>query len=174
MSPGLGAPSNSICFCEVSFYLSLDKASTTSKYETMQPPPMAGATPLTPTTLLCPDLFVSSVRTGTTMNSLVATSRRSAMGLLRRAPQARMPAATSVFPAGARQNSTLEAVYNRVWKSNAGYITYIVVGAIALEMVYGKATDALWDSVNKGKQYKDIDWSKFKTEDDEDEEEQEE
>jgi len=41
-------------------------------------------------------------------------------------------------------------VYNLVFKRNLTYITYVVVGAITLEVVYGAVTDGFWGSVNKG------------------------
>lgn len=60
-----------------------------------------------------------------------------------------------------------------MWKkSNILYLTYIVVGCVVLEVVYGSVTDSIWESNNKGKLYSQIDWSKFKSEDDEEEEEE--
>lgn len=40
--------------------------------------------------------------------------------------------------------------YNLVFKRNVTYITYIVTGAVVLEVVYGKVTDGFWNSVNNG------------------------
>jgi hypothetical protein len=37
-----------------------------------------------------------------------------------------------------------------VFKRNLTYATYILVGAIGLELVYGKATDAFWAASNSG------------------------
>jgi hypothetical protein len=68
-------------------------------------------------------------------------------------------------------SSSLRALSRVAFKSNAAYITYIVVGCVVCDAVYGNVMDGMWDSINKGKQYKDIDWSKFKMEDDDDEEE---
>ena len=49
------------------------------------------------------------------------------------------------------------------------------MGVIVGEAVYGTAVDALWNSINRGKTYETVDWSKFVVaEDDEDEEEEEE
>eukprot|EP00596_Hydrurales_sp_CCMP1899_P003349 CAMPEP_0119042240 /NCGR_PEP_ID=MMETSP1177-20130426/14477_1 /TAXON_ID=2985 /ORGANISM="Ochromonas sp, Strain CCMP1899" /LENGTH=89 /DNA_ID=CAMNT_0007008879 /DNA_START=149 /DNA_END=418 /DNA_ORIENTATION=+ len=62
-------------------------------------------------------------------------------------------------------------LYQNVWKkSNILYITYIVVGCVVIEVVYGGITSSIWDTYNQGKLYKQIDWTKFKSEDDEDEE----
>jgi hypothetical protein len=67
-----------------------------------------------------------------------------------------------------------KSLYNNVWKkSNIMYITYIVVGCVAIEVVYGSVTQSIWDNANKGKLYKQIDWTQFKSEDDEDEDEDE-
>ena len=44
-----------------------------------------------------------------------------------------------------------QTLYKNVWrKSNILYISYIVVGCVAIEAVYGTATTALWDSYNRG------------------------
>lgn len=43
------------------------------------------------------------------------------------------------------------AFYENVWKkSNILYITYIVVGCVLIEVVYGSVTTAVWDSYNQG------------------------
>ena len=40
---------------------------------------------------------------------------------------------------------------NTVWKkSTVMYITYIIAGCVALEVVYGKLTNYIWDSYNYG------------------------
>eukprot|EP01035_Chromulina_nebulosa_P024123 gene24123-31346_t len=72
-----------------------------------------------------------------------------------------------------RQNSSSlpNTLYQNVWrKSNVFYILYVVAGCIILEGVYGSVTTSIWDAVNKGKLYKQIDWSKFKSADEEEEE----
>ncbi|KAG5176799.1 ubiquinol-cytochrome C reductase [Tribonema minus] len=106
------------------------------------------------------------------MSFLLAASRHGGVGMLRRGA-AGMPR-SSVLMAHQhqqpRQMSTLKTMYKYVFRSNATYVTYIVVGVVVLEAIYGKAIDTLWDSVNKGKQFKDVDWSKFKSDDDEEEE----
>ena len=44
-----------------------------------------------------------------------------------------------------------QTLYKNVWrKSNILYISYIVVGCVAIEAVYGTATTALWDTYNRG------------------------
>jgi Ubiquinol-cytochrome C reductase, UQCRX/QCR9 like len=52
---------------------------------------------------------------------------------------------------GRRNMSVYTGLYNSVWrKSNMLYITYIVAGCVVLEGVYGFATDAIWETVNRG------------------------
>lgn len=40
--------------------------------------------------------------------------------------------------------------YNLVFRRNVTYVSYVLVGAIVLEGVYGTVTDGLWSSMNKG------------------------
>ena len=43
------------------------------------------------------------------------------------------------------------AFYENIWKkSNILYITYIVVGCVLIEVVYGSVTTAIWDNYNQG------------------------
>lgn len=68
-----------------------------------------------------------------------------------------------------------QALYQNVWKkSTISYITYIVVGCVAIEAVFGNVSQSIWDNANKGKQFKSVDWSKFKATEADDEEEEEE
>jgi hypothetical protein len=64
--------------------------------------------------------------------------------------------------------------YNRFGKSNAMYMTWLVAGILAVELIHGKATDYFWASVNRGRTFDTVDWSKFKSIDEEEEEEEEE
>uniref|UniRef100_A0A7S1YXE8 Uncharacterized protein n=1 Tax=Trieres chinensis TaxID=1514140 RepID=A0A7S1YXE8_TRICV len=70
-------------------------------------------------------------------------------------------------------SSLLSSWYNVFGKSNVMYITWIVFGVLAAETITGSGTDALWNSVNKGRTYDSVDWTKFKTDEDEDEDEEE-
>ena len=50
-----------------------------------------------------------------------------------------------------RGSSVPTTLYNNVWrKSNTLYLTYIIVGCIALEGIYGTFTNAIWDTANSG------------------------
>ena len=59
----------------------------------------------------------------------------------------------------------------RFGKSNAAYITWIIGGVLVAEGVTGFGIDTLWSSVNKGRTYDSIDWSKFVVDDDDDDDE---
>jgi hypothetical protein len=48
------------------------------------------------------------------------------------------------------------------------------MGVLVGEALTGVATDALWNSINYGKTYDTVDWSKFVVADDDDDEEEEE
>jgi hypothetical protein len=62
----------------------------------------------------------------------------------------------------------------RFGSSTARYATFLTVGAIVAELLTNATTDALWEMNNRGKTYKQVDWSKFDPTDDEEEEEDEE
>ena len=59
----------------------------------------------------------------------------------------------------------------RFGKSNAGYVSWVIIGILGTEVMTGWVTDTLWTSLNYGKTYETVDWSKFKSADDEEEEE---
>ena len=59
------------------------------------------------------------------------------------------------LPAGVRSQkrdiNVASELYNKVWKKSTSlYVTYIVVGCVVLEGVYGTVTSSIWDSANKG------------------------
>eukprot|EP00752_Nemacystus_decipiens_P017833 g15989.t1 len=118
---------------------------------------------------------------------MAAASRRASVAgaALRRTPAAAtataaaaargggaMTMAAGASSRGMASHPALTAAYNTVWKSNPMYITYIIGASVVLEFVYGKVGDSIFNSINKGKQYDDIDWSKFAEEEDEEEEEE--
>lgn len=69
---------------------------------------------------------------------------------------------------------SINCYYYRFGSSNIAYVGFIMVGLVTTEVLYGFTTDAIWDSVNNGKTFESVDWSKFVVEDDDDEEEEEE
>ena len=60
----------------------------------------------------------------------------------------------------------------RFGKSNAGYVSWVIIGILGTEVMTGWVTDTLWTSLNYGKTYESVDWSKFKSADEEEEEEE--
>eukprot|EP00545_Synedropsis_sp_CCMP1620_P002402 CAMPEP_0119005644 /NCGR_PEP_ID=MMETSP1176-20130426/1842_1 /TAXON_ID=265551 /ORGANISM="Synedropsis recta cf, Strain CCMP1620" /LENGTH=112 /DNA_ID=CAMNT_0006957479 /DNA_START=41 /DNA_END=379 /DNA_ORIENTATION=- len=70
-------------------------------------------------------------------------------------------------------SNVLNTWYNIFGKSNAGYASWIVIGILAGEAFTGGMTNMVWNSVNHGKTYATVDWSKFVVEDDDDDEEDE-
>jgi len=73
-----------------------------------------------------------------------------------------------------KNTSGMSEAWNAILSRNFSYITFIVLGAITVETIYGGVTNGLWNGMNRGKLYKDIDWSKFKAADDEEEDEDDE
>lgn len=55
--------------------------------------------------------------------------------------------------------------------STAGYATWLVIGIVLGEFLTGKGTDFMWRSVNYGKTFDTVDWSKFDPVDEDEEEE---
>ena len=53
-------------------------------------------------------------------------------------------------PVGARQMSAFPTVYNTFFKSNVRYVSFVVAGAVFMEVTYGAATDAIWEGLNNG------------------------
>eukprot|EP01006_Ploeotia_vitrea_P044242 TRINITY_DN66820_c4_g1_i2.p2 TRINITY_DN66820_c4_g1~~TRINITY_DN66820_c4_g1_i2.p2 ORF type:complete len:170 (-),score=88.57 TRINITY_DN66820_c4_g1_i2:90-539(-) len=64
---------------------------------------------------------------------------------------------TQVVRSAARKggdNSNI--VYKSLFKGNARYITVVAGAAVVANLYYDWATDYVWESLNKGKLYKDI------------------
>ncbi|CAK4080900.1 unnamed protein product [Aphanomyces euteiches] len=66
----------------------------------------------------------------------------------------------------------LEVIYQTFMRNNVVYVSTVVAGALVFEVVYGNVTNSIWESLNYGRLYHHIDWSQFKSEDDEEEEEE--
>eukprot|EP01039_Chlorochromonas_danica_P008474 gene8474-9340_t len=78
-----------------------------------------------------------------------------------------IPVAKNIVAPKRQMGGIPSLLQKTVWKkSNVAYITYVVVGLVAAEFVYGTATNYIWEQYNYGKLYHQIDWSKFKTDDD--------
>ncbi|KEF63836.1 ubiquinol-cytochrome c reductase subunit 9 [Exophiala aquamarina CBS 119918] len=46
--------------------------------------------------------------------------------------------------------------HSAIFRKNAAFLTTVFVGAFAFEMAFDTATDAVWDRINRGRQWKDI------------------
>uniref|UniRef100_A0A914WFL1 Complex III subunit 9 n=1 Tax=Plectus sambesii TaxID=2011161 RepID=A0A914WFL1_9BILA len=46
--------------------------------------------------------------------------------------------------------------YNSVFKRFSTTLLALAVGGFAFEFLFNKATDTYWDSINRGKQWKDL------------------
>eukprot|EP00551_Chaetoceros_affinis_P001623 CAMPEP_0203638328 /NCGR_PEP_ID=MMETSP0088-20131115/4384_1 /ASSEMBLY_ACC=CAM_ASM_001087 /TAXON_ID=426623 /ORGANISM="Chaetoceros affinis, Strain CCMP159" /LENGTH=136 /DNA_ID=CAMNT_0050492937 /DNA_START=54 /DNA_END=464 /DNA_ORIENTATION=- len=112
-------------------------------------------------------ILSSALRRG--IRSTISSSRSTSLLAARNA----FTAATSSKGPGVPPN-VLRSWYNIFGKSTAGYITWIVAGVLATEFVTGFGIDSLWASVNSGRTYDSVDWTKFKVEDDDDDEDDEE
>ncbi|KAF2487292.1 ubiquinol-cytochrome C reductase [Neohortaea acidophila] len=50
----------------------------------------------------------------------------------------------------------LNTIYTAFVRRNAVFLTTIFVGAFATEMVFDSGSNLIWDSINRGRQWKDI------------------
>ncbi|MCJ1363402.1 qcr9 subunit 9 of the ubiquinol cytochrome-c reductase complex [Acarospora aff. strigata] len=52
--------------------------------------------------------------------------------------------------------SLMNGVYNAVFRRNYIFLGTVFVGAFAMEIAFDTATNKVWDTINKGRQWKDI------------------
>ena len=64
--------------------------------------------------------------------------------------------------------------FNIFGKSTIGYATWLVAGIIVAEGITGTLSDSVWNSVNAGRTFETVDWTKFVSDDDDDDEDEEE
>ena len=85
------------------------------------------------------------------MNRLV-TSLRPALGRgISSATLGAQPGARRAPQMAIAQSRGLnDTAYQTFFKSNVRYVTFIVAGAVALEVVYGSVTDMVWENINRG------------------------
>jgi len=91
--------------------------------------------------------------------------------------RATMRSSRPVYQQTTRSYASNTPVYNAIMGSNARYVAFCAAGAAVGGVVYNGLFDILFDLNNRGKLYKDIDWSKWDSiylEEDEDEDEDEE
>ncbi|KIW14447.1 hypothetical protein PV08_07231 [Exophiala spinifera] len=67
---------------------------------------------------------------------------------------------------GARFSSGL---FNGIFRRNAVFLTSVFAGAFAFELAFEAGTNTLWDSWNKGRQWKDIKHKYITADEDDDE-----
>ena len=53
------------------------------------------------------------------------------------------------------------------------YITWIVAGVLITEGITGAGMDGVWNTINAGRTYESVDWTKFIVEDDDDDDDDE-
>mmetsp|Transcript_23497 Transcript_23497/g.32811 ORF Transcript_23497/g.32811 Transcript_23497/m.32811 type:complete len:117 (+) Transcript_23497:105-455(+) len=70
--------------------------------------------------------------------------------------------------------NVLTGWYNIFGKSTGAYASWLIIGILVAEGITGSAGDMIWKSVNKGKTYETVDWTKFAVEDDDDDEDDDE
>mmetsp|Transcript_1674 Transcript_1674/g.2273 ORF Transcript_1674/g.2273 Transcript_1674/m.2273 type:complete len:121 (+) Transcript_1674:116-478(+) len=64
--------------------------------------------------------------------------------------------------------------YNIFGKSTGAYASWLIIGILVAEGITGTAGDMIWNTVNHGKTYETVDWTKFVVEDDDDDEDEDE
>mmetsp|Transcript_26300 Transcript_26300/g.63136 ORF Transcript_26300/g.63136 Transcript_26300/m.63136 type:complete len:140 (+) Transcript_26300:175-594(+) len=74
---------------------------------------------------------------------------------------------------GGIPSTVLSQWYGIFGKSTIGYATWLVAGILVAETMTGTMSDAVWNSVNSGRTYESVDWTKFKSDDDDDDEDDE-
>ncbi|KAF2402485.1 ubiquinol-cytochrome C reductase [Trichodelitschia bisporula] len=62
------------------------------------------------------------------------------------------------------------AIYNSIFRSNATMLGAVFVSAFGIQMAFDTGSSKVWDTVNRGRQWKDIK-QKYITKPEEDEEE---
>ncbi|KAL5387751.1 hypothetical protein DPSP01_000612 [Paraphaeosphaeria sporulosa] len=47
-------------------------------------------------------------------------------------------------------------VYNTVFRSNVTMLTTVFASAFAMQLAFDTGSDRIWDSINRGRQWKDV------------------
>ena len=108
-------------------------------------------------------------------SSIARNSARSARSRFAAGPSS--TAATTIATrsaSGGVPAPLLHQWYSVFGKSTIGYATWLVAGIVVAEGITGSLSDMVWNTVNNGRTYETIDWSKFKSDDDEDEDDDDE
>ncbi|KAF2152694.1 hypothetical protein K461DRAFT_321664 [Myriangium duriaei CBS 260.36] len=70
-------------------------------------------------------------------------------------------------------SSALSSVYNTIFKRNYVFLSTVFVSAFACELAFDNVSNTIWDSINRGRQWKDIKYryvTKPESDDDDDDE----
>ena len=81
---------------------------------------------------------------------------------------------TMASGSGGIPSPILHQWYNIFGKSTIGYATWLIGGIIVAEGLTGVIGDGIWNSVNSGRTFETVDWSKFATDDDDDDDDEDE
>ena len=94
-------------------------------------------------------------------------ARNASRLITRRIPTAPLrPKSSSPIPP-----PVLAGWYNIFGKTTIGYATWLVAGIVVAEGITGFLGDAVWNGVNSGRTFETVDWTQFKTDDDDEEDE---
>ncbi|KEQ73306.1 ubiquinol-cytochrome C reductase [Aureobasidium namibiae CBS 147.97] len=53
-------------------------------------------------------------------------------------------------------SSALQGVYNTIFRRNYVFLSVVFVSAFGLEIAFDNASNSVWNSINKGRQWKDL------------------
>ena len=98
------------------------------------------------------------VRVGEAINGvlLIGGQKNRMSSFIRRTPFVRKSLLTRLKTSTSSGANIPSSLYANVWKkSNILYITYVVVGCVILEGVYGGVTSSIWNTYNKGVRVKE-------------------
>ena len=87
--------------------------------------------------------------------------------MLHRSASALTASAATARAVGVRSQSTASLAYRLGARKHSVYVVGIIVSAVVLEVAFGKVHAGLWASLNKGKTFESVDWTKWKVEEEE-------
>ncbi|KAK6006861.1 hypothetical protein QM012_005869 [Aureobasidium pullulans] len=50
----------------------------------------------------------------------------------------------------------LQSVYNTIFRKNYVFLSVVFTSAFAMEIAFDNASNSVWNSINKGRQWKDL------------------
>ncbi len=106
--------------------------------------------------------------------SSTALRNISRVGLRSRTATTSQQLRTKTTASGGIPTPVLQGWYNIFGKSTIGYATWLVAGIVVAEGITGTLSDSVWNSVNAGRTFETVDWTKFQSDDDDEDDEEEE